>query len=91
MIKKVAARIPDALRRRRAPSCAPTQIPPGAWLGVIVVVDLVLALVVRIPSLLGLEPLGESSRWQWVLDAVMLSFVPIVVYAAVRITRQRRA
>lgn len=53
--------------------------------------DLVLALVVRIPSLLGIEPLGDTERWQWVLDAVMLSFVPIVVYSALRITRERRA
>ena len=52
-------------------------LPPGAWLGLIVAVDLVLALVVRIPSLLGIEPLEDAARWQWVLDAVLLSFVPI--------------
>jgi len=83
-------RQPDQVHHRSRPQTR-MGLPPGAWLGLIVAVDLVLALVVRIPSLLGIEPLEDAARWQWVLDAVLLSFVPIVVYSAVRITRQRRA
>lgn len=66
------------------------KVPVWVWLAILVITDLVLALAVRVPSLLGAVSGGEIPQRLWALDVLMLTFVPVVILAAVRLTRLRR-
>jgi PAS domain S-box-containing protein len=66
------------------------RIPAVCWLALVVLADVLLALAVRVPSLFGLDTRGGFSERLWALDILMLSIVPVVVFAAVQLTRQQR-
>lgn len=52
--------------------------------------DVLLALTVRIPSLFATDTLDGFSERFWALDIALLSVVPVVVFAAVQLTRRRQ-
>ncbi|HSO14917.1 MAG TPA: EAL domain-containing protein [Arthrobacter sp.] len=62
------------------------SIPAGCWLAVIVLADVLLALTVRIPALFSTNTRNGFSA----LDIALLSSVPVIVFAAVQLTRRRR-
>ncbi|ABK03366.1 diguanylate phosphodiesterase [Arthrobacter sp. FB24] len=66
------------------------RIPAGCWLALVVLAEVLLALAVRVPSLFAPEIRGGASERLWVLDIVALSLVPIVVFAAIQLNRQRQ-